>query len=139
MDPPTILSDAALLAHLSRKPPPLFRRQLSDVDLPLHQLISLPHTATVLDAMQVMSINGLSAIGVVIADPKSDPERESELGALIGVVTVTDCSKIVVPSEGKQALAVSLGEMCKNVQKDHKGMERGEERVPGMSRTVDKS
>lgn len=78
--------------------------------------------------MQVMSLNGLSAIGVVA----EDSDREGELGSLVGVVTVTDCSKIVVPSEGKQALSVSLGDMCKNVQVDHDGRERGEERAPGM-------
>lgn len=122
-----ILTATALLAYLTRKPPPMFRFPLSEVDLPLHQLVSLPQTASVLDAMQVMSLNGLNALGVVTGDPDRD---EGELGSLIGVVTTTDCAKLVVPSEGKHALEMSLSDMCKNVLSDHEGGDRGEERVP---------
>lgn len=128
-DPPRVLEASALLAYLTRKPPPLFRLCFSEVDLPLHPLVSLPSSASILDAMQVMSLNGLSALGVVTGNP------EGELSSLIGVVTVADCSKLVVPSEGKQVLGMGLGDMCKNVLVDHHGRERGEERVPGMFNT----
>lgn len=126
-EPPAILTATALLAYLTRKPPPMLRMPLSEVDLPLHQLVSLPANASVLDAMQVMSLSGLNALGVVTGDP----DRDGELGNLIGVVTTTDCAKVVVPSEGKQALEMTLDELCKNVLAEHQGRDRGEERVPG--------
>lgn len=132
-DPPRLLEASALLAHLTRLPPPMFRLCLSEVDVPLHRFVSLPINASVLDAMQVMSLNGLGAIGVVTGDS----ERDGELSSLVGVVTVADCSKVVVPSEGKQALGMGLGDMCKKVLSGHHGgRERGEERVPGMSQRV---
>lgn len=112
----------------------MFNLPLSEVDLPLHQLVSLPQTGTVLDAMQVMSLSGLSALGVVTGDP----DRDGELSSLIGVVTTTDCAKLVVPSEGKHALEMGLSEMCKNVLSDHEGGEdRGEDRVPGAATRCD--
>jgi len=126
--PPRILEAATLLTHLTKLPPPLFRLCLSEIDLPLHRFVSLSMNASVLDAMQIMSLNGLSALGVVTGEP----EREGEQSSLVGVVTVTDCSKLVVPSEGKQALGMGLGDMCKNVMAaQDSGRERGEERVPG--------
>ncbi|KAL1409685.1 hypothetical protein Q8F55_003681 [Vanrija albida] len=125
-NPPTILGSSALLEYLTKQPPPLLRLPLSEVDLPLHPLVSLPTTASVLDAMQVMSLNGMSALGVI----GNDSDRDPELSSLVGIVTVSDCSKLVVPSEGKHALGMSLGDMCKNVLADHHGRERGEERVP---------
>lgn len=98
--------------------------------MPLHPLVSLPATSSVLDAMQVMSLNGLSALGVVTGNG----ERDGELCALSGVVTAADCARLVVPSEGKQALGMGLGDMCKNVLMGHpEGRDRGEERVPGES------
>jgi CBS domain-containing protein len=124
---PQILTSTALLAHLTRKPPPIFRMPLSEVDLPLHQLVSLPQTATVLDAMQVLSLNGLSALGVTTGDP----DREGELSSLVGVVTTSDCARVVVPSEGKLALEMSLADMCKGVLSEYPGGDLGEERVPG--------
>lgn len=124
---PHILTASVLLAHLTRKPPPLFRMPLSEVDLPLHQLVSLPQTATVLDAMQVMSLDGLSALGVTTGDP----DREGELSSLVGVVTTNDCAKVVVPSEGKLALEMGLADMCKGVLSEYPGGDLGEERVPG--------
>ncbi|TXT06072.1 hypothetical protein VHUM_03545 [Vanrija humicola] len=125
-DPPTILGSSGLLEYLTRQPPSLLRLSLSEVDLPLHPLVSLPATASVLDAMQVMSLNGMGALGVI----GSDSDRDPELSSLVGIVTVSDCSKLVVPSEGKHALGMALGDMCKNVLADHHGLERGEERVP---------
>lgn len=127
-NPPRILSDALLLAYLVRRPPTLFRKALQEINVPLHPLVSLPASSSVLDAMQVMSLNGLSALGVVTGTG----EREGELCALTGVVTTADCARLVVPSEGKQALGMGLGDMCKNVLVGHpEGRDRGEERVPG--------
>ena len=60
-----------LLEHLISLPadliPPVFHLAVTSpsVDLPLHPLISLPGTASVLDAMQVMSAQGMSALGVL--------------------------------------------------------------------------
>lgn len=126
-----MLEASALLAHLTRLRPPLFQLCLADIDFPLHRLVSLPVNASVMDAMQVMSLNGLGALGVVTGET----EWEGEPSALVGVVTVNDCSKLVVPSEGKQALGMGLGDMCKNVlAAQDGGVERGEERVPGKSK-----
>jgi len=68
---PLILTDAMLLEHLISLPPDLIPTNFnlavtsSTLNLPLHPLISLPGTASVLDAMQVMSAQGLSALGVL--------------------------------------------------------------------------
>jgi len=74
--PPQILTDAILLEHLITLPNHLIPTDFSlavtspALDLPLHPFISLPGNASVLDAMQVMSAQGMSALGV-LAGPGS--------------------------------------------------------------------
>lgn len=86
-EPPTILTDLAVIEHLVALPtsdqPTIFRLAVTSPSaaFPLHPLISLPGRASVLDAMQVMSINGLSALGV-LSGPGSvrgrqNPRRQS--------------------------------------------------------------
>jgi hypothetical protein len=54
------------------------------------------------------------------------------MGTLASVVTVKECTRVVVPSEGKQILGMGLEEMVKKVQYvEAAGQDRGEERKPG--------
>ncbi|KAL7424002.1 hypothetical protein Q5752_001587 [Cryptotrichosporon argae] len=175
--PPTVLTSSALLTHLLALPPArtpaLLSRSISASSIPLHPLISLPGTASVLDAMQVMSLSGLNAVGVLSGPGGSRHRRGSSAsrsstgssgsaglaagatardylsatgtaGApvtevldlppqndLVGIVTVHDCARLVVPSEGRQVLGMGLERMCKAIQVvDEPGRERGEERIP---------
>ncbi|KAK4686626.1 hypothetical protein P7C73_g3496, partial [Tremellales sp. Uapishka_1] len=177
---PAILTSSALIEHLLSLPPTImpstFNLPVSScsLNMPLHPLISLPGTASVLDAMQVMSFNGLSALGVLsgsgssssrdrvrressgssnsssasgppailTSSPSLLPSAGLELtltpspsdggyGELVSVVTVKDCARIVVPSEGKQVLGMGLERMGKGMQViEDGGRERGEERIP---------
>jgi hypothetical protein len=55
-------------------------------------------------------------------------------GELINVITAEMCGRLVVPSQGREALGMGLGEATKRLQViECAGQERGEERVPGMS------
>lgn len=192
--PPRVLNDLTILEHLlalpAGKQPELLSKSAADPSLgmAMHPLISLPGTASILDAMQVLSLNGLSAIGV-LSGPGSVRGRSGSSGSsgssngsfsrsgtsdrlssfvsaggiagsprimavspsaeivspldsavgvgagrgeLIGVVTVQDCARLVVPSEGRQALGMGLEAFVKTKQSvEQAGTERGEERVRG--------
>jgi len=53
-------------------------------------------------------------------------------GELINVITAEGCGRLVVPSQGREALSMGLGEATKRLQViECAGQERGEERVPG--------
>lgn len=53
---------------------------------------------------------------------------------LVNVITAETCARLVVPSEGKQALGMGLEQATKAMQViEHAGQARGEERVPGRS------
>jgi hypothetical protein len=57
---------------------------------------------------------------------------------LSGVITVEDCARLVVPSEGKQALGMGLEQAIKSMHlAEHAGQERGEERVLGRFKLLD--
>lgn len=180
-EPPRVITDLSVIEHLASLPasdqPLIFQSPITSPStaFPLHPLISLPGTASVLDAMQVMSINGLSALGVLsgagLLRERSDRRQSSGssgsssgglvfrsssstalsgsplvspvqemaspfdtmgMGDLVSVVTVKQCARLVVPSEGKQALGLGLEEMVKQVQYvEEAGLDRGEERVSG--------
>ncbi|KAG6856123.1 hypothetical protein H0H87_007278 [Tephrocybe sp. NHM501043] len=55
-------------------------------------------SSTVVDAMRLMSEEGVSSVAVV----------DDETGALLSAVSVTDIGKVVVPSESKQVLSTPL-------------------------------
>lgn len=186
--PPRVLTDLAVIEHLvsldGSSQPIIFKLPItsSAASFPLHPLISLSGTASVLDAMQVMSMNGLSALGVlsgpgslrdakasrrqsssgssssssgaimfrssssgaIITSPLVSPAQEMlnspfdalgtgmGMGELKSVVTVKQCTRVVVPSEGKQVLGMGLEDMVKMAQYvEEAGQDRGEERVPG--------
>lgn len=173
---PRVLDDTMILEHLVTSTTPVMLNlavSASELHLPLHPLISLPGTATVLDAMQVMSVHGLAALGVLsgpgsvssrrdstssassgnsntLKSPQIDPLSASPQlmpmspsldllpnlesvspGDLVSIVTVEDCTKLVVPSEGRKVLSMGLEQMVKEVQRiEDGGRERGEERMP---------
>jgi len=52
----------------------------------------------------------------------------------MSIITAEGCGRLVVPSQGREALGMGLGEATKSLQLlEHAGQARGEERVPGMS------
>ncbi|OCF35475.1 hypothetical protein I316_03027 [Kwoniella heveanensis BCC8398] len=155
-----VLSHTTLLRHLLSLPddscPAAFKAQLDSraLGLPLHSLISLESSATVLDAMQTMSICGVHALGVIsggqigfrrdnatMTGNETSSYTSSPLlmaidddsdGNLIHIVRAQDCAMLVVPSVGKEALAMTLADMTKMVeQMEEAGSQRGEDRVPG--------
>lgn len=207
------MSSSGVLEHLATLPcpPAYFQRTFlsPSLNLPFHPLVSLSGSASVLDAMQVMSINGLSALGVLSHGSSSSPfhhrrggsassgssgsastsinisigknQNQSQGSAnvksrgsgsfgshhrsgsqifssspsllatspgmelpspfdglggpeLVNIITVETCARLVVPSEGKQALGMGLDQATKVMQViEHAGQTRGEERVPGES------
>ena len=203
--PPRVLSASGVLEHLATLPsPPIYfsRTFLSPtLHLPFHPLVSLSGTSSVLDAMQVMSLNGLSALGVLsqgsgssyrhrrggsassgssgsastsLSNPAQTGSNTTTRGSgsfsshhrsgsqvfthspsllatspsielpspfdglggpeLVNIITVETCARLVVPSEGKQALGMGLEQATKVMQViEHAGQTRGEERVPGQS------
>jgi hypothetical protein len=188
--PPQILTASNVLEHLVLKPPQFFSQTFlsPNLDIPLNPLISLYSQGSVLDAMQVMSLNNLSALGVlgessirhrrssssssssrhvrvgssssykqpsrsgsqIFSSPLIGPITYSpgaELpspfdsggiggggGELMNIITAEGCGRLVVPSQGREALGMGLGEATKSLQViECAGQERGEERVPGMS------
>ncbi|WWC61098.1 uncharacterized protein I303_103676 [Kwoniella dejecticola CBS 10117] len=93
--------------------------------------------------MQAMNRHGLRVLGVLAEakqrssgsdnSPIMSPVDEDD-NTLISVVRGKDCARLVVPSEGKQALALSLAELIKIVEGDEPaGMQRGEERMPATA------
>ena len=83
---PQILTDASLLEYLISLPSNLVPHSFSlavtspSLNLPLHPFLSLSGNASVLDAMQVMSTLGLSALGVLSgpgSNASSHGHRES--------------------------------------------------------------
>jgi hypothetical protein len=52
----------------------------------------------------------------------------------MSIITAEGCGRFVVPSQGREALGMGLGEATKSLQViEHAGQARGEERVPGTS------
>ena len=170
-----VLTDLALLQYLVRLPNPpsdlLFT--VTEAQTPLNPLICLPASASVLDAMQIMSLNGLTGLGVLSGaglsrsrsrtstnsqSPTSDSSSSSkgraspmqamptmspvlmpvrEESDLLSVVTVQDCAKMVIPSQGREVLSMGLDELVRAVQVNETGgRERGEEKLPGESNRV---
>lgn len=197
-----IVTASNVLEHLVASNPPEYFNQTflsPSLDLPLHPLVSLTSGDSVLDAMQVMSLNNLSALGVIdqsitsithgqtqghrrsssssgssanypgtrketrsgsssfykspsssqvfTVSPQILPSPGAELpspfdgsgsgsgnGELINIITAEGCARLVVPSQGKEALGMGLAEAAKMLQQvEYAGQERGEERVPGLS------
>jgi len=96
-DTPRILTSALLLEHLISLSPSLIptalKSRIANSKLPLHALVSLPGSASVLDAMQVMSTEGLSALGVLSGTGRvrreSSGSSSSQSGSNYGALTAS--------------------------------------------------
>ena len=153
-----ILTETALLQFL------VSQHNIPDLSLPivhpslglaLSAVVSLHGGASVLDAMQVMSLQGLGALGVTSGHNRSgsnssgssasinsspDPFDSIGINELCSVITARDCTALVVPSEGKQVLGKSLAQIVKGLQvQESAGRIRGEERFPVHTITPDAS
>ncbi|KAG8685874.1 GPI transamidase component, partial [Ceratobasidium sp. 395] len=82
-------------------------------------IVSASPDSTVLDAMTLMSQEGVSSIAVF------DPD----VGVLMSAVTVTDIGQLVIPSESKSVLAMKLAAFVSEIKNPH-GMADGEDRYP---------
>ncbi|KAG6875790.1 hypothetical protein C0992_002302 [Termitomyces sp. T32_za158] len=126
------VSDRGLLrwfASYAAKTPSL-QEYLSN---PLHSL-SLPSlniytavigttsSSTVLDAMRLMSEEGVSSVAVI----------DDESGALLSAVSVTDIGKVVVPSQSKQVLSTPLHQFISLI-KEADGLTDGVDKYPVYS------
>lgn len=111
-----MVSDRALLSWFSAyaERTPSFRSYLDNslygISLPsLHihsSVVATISTAHVLDAMRLMSEQGVSSIAVI----------DEELGTLLSAVSVTDIGKIVVPCENNQILSTPLHQFIAQVK-----------------------
>ncbi|KAJ7204654.1 hypothetical protein GGX14DRAFT_459240 [Mycena pura] len=99
-----IVSDRRLLAWFASYAPAasFLETPLSSLSLPSLHLFSAVVTATssssVLDAMRLMSEEGVSSIAVL----------DDETGVLLSAASVTDIGRIVVPSQSNQILSAPL-------------------------------
>jgi len=76
----------------------------------------------------------LPSPGAELPSPFDGSGSGSGNGELINVITAEGCARLVVPSQGKEALGMGLAEAAKMLQQvEYAGQERGEERVPGLS------
>ncbi|CAE6446427.1 unnamed protein product [Rhizoctonia solani] len=87
-------------------------------------IVSASPDSTVLDAMILMSREGVSSIAVL--DPGPD------VGVLISAVTVTDIGQLVIPSESKSVLSMKLAAFVSEIKNPH-GMINGEDLYPVYS------
>ncbi|KAF8609410.1 hypothetical protein BDV93DRAFT_602081 [Ceratobasidium sp. AG-I] len=85
-------------------------------------IVSASPDSTVLDAMTLMSREGVNSIAVF------DPD----VGVLISAVTVTDIGQLVIPSESKSVLTMKLAAFVSEIKNPH-GMIDGEDRYPVYS------
>ncbi|KAF8649588.1 hypothetical protein AX16_005679 [Volvariella volvacea WC 439] len=127
-----IVSDRGLLswfATYAKGAPPL-QEYLSNVlhafDLPSISLrasvVASPARASVLDAMKLMSEEGVSSVAVL----------DDETSFLLSAVSVTDIGKIVVPSQSNQILATPLQQFISFIKVPH-GASDGADKYPVYS------
>ncbi|KAI8974861.1 hypothetical protein BD414DRAFT_176699 [Trametes punicea] len=91
-----------LLRHLSV---PLATLPLSSLYLYM-SVVAAKASDTVLDAMKLMSDEGVSSIAVV----------DDETGGLLSAVSVTDIGKIVVPAQSNQILSTPLQQLVARIK-----------------------
>jgi len=126
-----MVSDHRLLRWFAQyaRETPSFQRYLSNqiqsLSLPSLNLnnavVSATSSQTILDAMKLMSEEGVSSIAVV----------ESS-GTLLSAVSVTDIGKIVVPSQSNQILTTPLHHFIAHI-KDSDGISDGADKYPVYS------
>ncbi|KAL1677959.1 hypothetical protein EV122DRAFT_290662 [Schizophyllum commune] len=128
-----MVSDGRLLSWLqdfatkTRALEPFMACSLRELPLTsLHMFDAIIHCKTtdvVLDAMKLMSEEGVSSVAVI-----DDLKRK----ALHSAISVTDIGKIVVPAGSNQALSMPIHEFIKLAREPY-GAEDGEERYPGIT------
>jgi len=69
-------------------------------------VVAASYSASVLDAMRLMSEEGVSSVAVV----------DEELGILIGAISVTDIGKVVVPSQTNQIFGTPLKQFVASIK-----------------------
>ncbi|KAF9239788.1 hypothetical protein BU15DRAFT_46339 [Melanogaster broomeanus] len=124
-----MVSDTRLLSWFSTyaEHAPAFQsylaNPLSALSLPsLHMyssVISTSSTAQVLDAMCLMSEQGVSSVAVI----------DEELGTLLSAVSVTDVGKIVVPSQSNHILSTPVHQFIAQI-KELDGSTDGADKYP---------
>ncbi|CAE6423722.1 unnamed protein product, partial [Rhizoctonia solani] len=87
-------------------------------------IVSASPDSTVLDAMTLMSQEGVSSIAVLHPGP--------DVGVLVSAVTVTDIGQLVIPSESKSVLSMKLAAFVSEIKNPH-GMINGEDLYPVYS------
>lgn len=122
-----IVSDRRLLTWFAEYTPTaaFLETPLHSLSLPSLHLFSAVVTATssasVLDAMRLMSEDGVSSIAVLDDDNR----------VLLSAVSVTDIGRIVVPSESKHILSTPLHQFIALI-KAPDGSTDGADRYPGQ-------
>ncbi|EPQ52371.1 hypothetical protein GLOTRDRAFT_140715 [Gloeophyllum trabeum ATCC 11539] len=126
------VSDRSLLSWFSKhaQETPSFAKFISNplntLSLPSINLyvsvVATTSTATLLDAMRLMSDQGVSSVAVI----------EGEGGFLHSAISVTDIGKVVVPSQSPQILSTPLHQVI-NLIKEPYGATDGNERYPVYS------
>ncbi|KAF7316365.1 hypothetical protein MIND_00155300 [Mycena indigotica] len=120
-----IVSDKRLLTWFSEYEPVanFLATPLSMLQLPSLHLFSMVVTATsnstVLDAMRLMSEEGVSSVAVL----------DIETSVLLSAVSVTDVGRIVVPSQSNQILSTPLQQFVALIKAPH-GSTDGADRYP---------
>ncbi|CDO71040.1 hypothetical protein BN946_scf184844.g44 [Trametes cinnabarina] len=129
-----IVSDRALLSWLTnyaQRTPNLLKylsAPLSTLPLPSMYLymsvIAARASDTVLDAMKLMSDEGVSSVAVV----------DDETGGLLSAVSVTDIGKVVAPAQSNQILSTPLKQLVARI-KEPDGSTDGVDKFPVYSVT----
>ncbi|KZS87274.1 hypothetical protein SISNIDRAFT_419820 [Sistotremastrum niveocremeum HHB9708] len=123
--PAGMVSDLSLvgwfLAHCNDYPNlhSTLEAAIAQLGLYTNHVVSLPADSVLLDAMKILSEQGLSSVAIV--NPLD--------GYLLSAVSVTDIGKIVVPSQSKAILTVPLGDFIKQI-KEPAGADDGVDRYP---------
>lgn len=127
-----IVSDRQLLAwfyNYSEKTPSFanfLSNSLQSLSLPsiniYSAVVAATSSSTVLDAMKLMSDQGVSSVAVV----------DDETGQLLSAVSATDIGQIVVPSQSNQILSTPLKQFISYI-KAPAGSEDGADRYPVYS------
>ena len=111
-----LVSDRALLSwftNFAQRTPALLRFlsvPLNSLSLPSLYLytsvVAAKASDRVLDAMQLMSEEGVSSVAVV----------DDETGGLLSAVSVTDIGKVVVPAQSNQILGTPLQQLVATIK-----------------------
>ncbi|KAL5523261.1 SDS23 [Sanghuangporus sanghuang] len=135
------ISDRSLLSYFhaqAQTSAPLSRflnNGLHSLTLPSINLrtavVSCAASARVLDAMALMSEEGVSSVAVVEDSPASGVASPGQM-ILLSAVSVTDIGKIVVRSESNQILQMPLQQFVSQI-KEPDGSTDGEDRYPVYS------